>query len=146
MDQQPNTFSLHIGLPTLFLVFISLCLISFATLTFTSANADWQLTQKVVLRTQNYYQSCNIAEEALADINVALGKIYQENNSESAYLTAVSEISDTLSYPVSDIQNLNIMLSFPYFKEKQPIYYQILSWKVEACAELEYDTYLNVIP
>ena len=51
------SFSNGIGSSSLLVTFIILCLVSFATLSIVSANADYKLSGKVLERTTAYYEA-----------------------------------------------------------------------------------------
>lgn len=115
-----TSFSLNIGLPTIFLVFIVLCLLSLGILSFVSAKADWNLCQKAKVHADSYYEACNQAEEYLATDNKATG---------------------TMFFPISDLQVLVVTLS-----QKSINQFTIEEWKVLLKDDISYNEHLNVIP
>ena len=74
--QNKKYFSINIGLPSILLIFVILCLISFGILSLVSANSDLKLSKKVLARTTNYYATCNKAEEMLAYVHQQLLEAY----------------------------------------------------------------------
>lgn len=57
-----------IGLPMLIVVFMSLCLVSFAGIAFSTARSSYEKSRSVVKRTQDYYEACNEAEILLSSL------------------------------------------------------------------------------
>ena len=143
---QKAKFSMNIGLPSIFLIFVVLCLVSFGILSLVSANSDRKLSQKVLARSANYYESCNQAEDMLAETNSTLLAAYLSSNDEAAYWNAIQNIPASYSFPISDLQNLQVTLTFLYPKTKEEAFFQIDSWKVVTTSDLEYDEQLHVIP
>ena len=60
---------MNIGSASILLVFVILCLVSFAVLSIVSANADSKLSARVLERTTAYYAACNQAEQSLAGMD-----------------------------------------------------------------------------
>lgn len=139
-------FSLNIGMSSILLIFVVLCLISFSILSIASANADMKLSQKVQNRSLTYYDACNQAEDMLADVDSQLHALYEASNDSMVYLTEVSMIDSVYTYPISDLQKLQVTLAFPYPEETADVFYEILSWKVVNVQDVEYDEGLHVIP
>ena len=54
---------MNIGSASILLVFVILCLVSFAVLSIVSANADSRLSTRVLERTTAYYDACNQADD-----------------------------------------------------------------------------------
>ena len=70
------SFSNGIGSSSLLVTFIILCLVSFATLSIVSANADYKLSDKVLERTTAYYEASNEAETQLSQLHGELAAAY----------------------------------------------------------------------
>lgn len=139
-------FSLNIGLPTILLIFVVLCLISFGILSVVSANADWKLSKKLLSRSSSYYQACNEAERFLAEIDTTLYQLYEQNADVSSYQNAVAALPTIYNFPVSDLQELEVTLSFQIPSEYNPTFYRIESWKLISTNNIDYDSGLHVIP
>lgn len=65
-SSKKKQFGMNIGSASILLVFVILCLVSFAVLSIVSANADSRLSTRVLERTTAYYDACNQAEQSLA--------------------------------------------------------------------------------
>ena len=64
--------TIHIGFSTILMVFTMLCLVTFATLSLLTANADYRLSKKVAAKTEDYYEADLLAREYLLQIDESL--------------------------------------------------------------------------
>ncbi len=139
-------FSINIGLPSILLIFVVLCLVSFGILSLVSANSDLKLSQKVLTRTTNYYETCNEAEEMLAEVHRQLFEAYLSCDSEEAYWHKIQTIPTSYSYEISELQKLDISLRFVYPANPNDNLYEIETWQIVTVDNIEYDESLHVIP
>ena len=124
-----KNYGVNIGSSSILLIFVLLCLVSFAALSIVSANADARLNDKVVERTTSYYDACNEAQTSIAEIDQTLHDLYISGVNEADYFTQVGhDISYTI--PISDTQSLNVDLEILYPQKKDESFYKITSWKV----------------
>lgn len=66
MKYKKTSFSfIHMGAPSLLMIFLVLCLFTFALLSLSSAKNNRTLSQQSADRIQTYYQASSLAEEAL---------------------------------------------------------------------------------
>lgn len=144
MDKK-HEFTMNIGLPSIMLIFVVLCLISFGVLSLVSANADRKLSQKVLDRSAAYYNACNLAEEKLFELDTALKSAYQENPDRAAYISAISALPTEFTFEISDLQYLEMTLSYLYPKSAEDSFYLLRSWRVVTRDDLDYDTGLHLI-
>ena len=145
MSDPKREFTVCIGLPPILLIFVVLCLVAFGVLSLVSANADQKLSQKVLDRSTAYYEACNQAEEMLCDVDKRLHTAYQSSHSTEEYVQMISVIPGHYTYPVSDIQYLDVVLSYPMPNNDADALYEILSWKVVTREDLDYDTGLHLM-
>jgi hypothetical protein len=138
-------FSINIGLPSIMLIFVVLCLVSFGVLSLVSANADRKLSQKVLDRQQEYYKASNEAQEMLASVDDALHTAYKSAGSRDEYISLISDIPTVYTYDVGNIQTLRVVLSYLYPSTSDEPLYQIMEWKVITDDDLDYDTSLQLI-
>ncbi len=131
-----KTYGLNIGSSSILLIFVVLCLISFATLSIVSANADNKLTQKVLDRTTAYYEACNQAERALAEVDATLVSVYSSSETEEEYFAVVGH-GKSFAVPISDLQTLQVTIDFLYPVSDEEPFYRISDWKVITTGELE---------
>ncbi len=79
MKKKTSRPLLTTGTSTLLLIFVSLCLLTFAVLSFLSARADQNLSRKTAERTSAYYETCNQAEDRLGETDRMLEKTLAGN-------------------------------------------------------------------
>ena len=64
----------NIGSSLLLVIFLVLCLVTFATLSLSSARSDYSFSSRAAQRRTDYYQACNVAEDVLAQVDAILVK------------------------------------------------------------------------
>lgn len=122
-------FGMNIGSSSIMLIFVILCLISFAVLSIVSAHADSKLTQKVLARTTAYYEACNSAEAALAGVDSTLQNIYASTANEEEYFKTVGH-NKSYAIPISDLQTLQVTIEILYPANDDDLFYRITNWQV----------------
>lgn len=127
--RQKSTFGVNVGTSSLLLVFVILCLVSFATLSLVSANADQKLNQKIIDKNAAYYNACNSAEEKLSSIDATLMNIYLEAGSAEEYFNQAGEYID-FAIPISDIQSLSVSVKIKYPSNEGDTLYDIEKWNI----------------
>lgn len=154
MKKKTSRPLLTTGTSTLLLIFVSLCLLTFAVLSFLSARADQNLSRKTAERTSAYYEACNQAEDRLGEADQMLEKIWQETANEKAYFQAVRETFEDMNFdeksrmlsfsvPLTDTQVLTVTLKLRT-PESGSTFYTISGWKTVNTAEWTADTRQNV--
>lgn len=143
MKNKAKGFGINVGTSSILLIFVTLSLVSFATLSLVSANADKRLSQKIADRTKSYYEACNNAESSIATIDATLRQIYAQSASADEYF---SQVGHTKSYalPITELQTLSLQLTLLYPEDENSAFYHIDSWKIITTGELEYDSKLRV--
>ncbi|MBQ6788154.1 MAG: hypothetical protein IJO85_10585 [Lachnospiraceae bacterium] len=139
-------FSMNIGLPSILLIFVVLCLVSFGVLSLVSANSDLKLSKKVLKRSSSYYETCNEAEEMLTDVHRQLVEAYLACDTIQSYQSKIQAIPTSYSYAISDLQDLKITLHFLYPENLDGDFYQIETWQIVTADDISYDESLHVIP
>lgn len=142
----PSSFSASggMGSASILVIFVILCLVSFATLSIVSANADFKLSKKVLERTDAYYAASGQAETILAQLDQTLLSIYETGVSEEEYY-AVAGHSKSFMVPLSELQSLEVTVSILYPRQDGDTFYRIEGWQVVATRELDYDSTLPVM-
>ena len=145
-NKSRESFGVNIGTSSLLLVFVIMCLVSFATLSTVSANADRKLNDKVLERTELYYDACNQAEIRLQGIDNTLKSLYDTGLTREEYFAQVGENID-FAIPVSDIQTLNVSIKVNYPSVYDGTFYSIDKWQLVTTGtlELEEDNLLNLM-
>lgn len=139
-----NHYGINVGSSSILMIFVILCLVSFAALSIISANADYKLTDKIAVRTQAYYNACNEAEETLASLDYVLHEQYATAASKESYYASVGT-NKSFVIQISDIQALQVDLTIMYPASLEQPLYKIDSWQVITIGDLDYDDSLNVI-
>ena len=144
MAKSNKEFKLNIGTASLLLVFIVLCLVTFATLSIVSSNADYKLSKKVAERTIAYYEACNAAQDNLAALDQTLRRIYVYTPDEEAYYQMVGK-TKSFAVAISDIQTLSVPVNILYPDSPKGTFLEITAWQVLTTGELEYENSMNVM-
>lgn len=122
-------FHVNVGSSSILLIFVILCLISFATLSIVSANADAKLSRRVAERTTAYYEACNQAQADIASMDDTLAAVYADSFDEEEYFMAVGR-KKTYAVTISDLQTLSVTLDILYPEQDGDPFYRITSWQV----------------
>lgn len=128
-------FGLNIGSSSILLIFVLLCLVSFATLSIISANADNKLSRKVLERTTAYYDACNEAEVALAGVDSTLADVYATSANAEAYFATVGH-NKSYTIAISDLQTLQVNIEILYPESDEDTFYKVTSWQVLTTGEV----------
>ncbi len=89
-----------IGTPTIVVVLIVLCLITFAALSLVSAKADYNLSKTYAESTNYYYTASSKAQTKLRDIDARLIELYKAYGAD-VFLQAAS--SDEIILEMADV-------------------------------------------
>lgn len=135
-SSKKKQFGMNIGSASILLVFVILCLVSFAVLSIVSANADSKLSTRVLERTTAYYTACNQAEQSLAGMDHTLRRIYESSDSEEAYFASVGH-GKSYVIPISDLQSLQVTIEILYPGTAEDSFYKITAWQVLNIDELQ---------
>ena len=154
-----STPVINIGSASMLVIFIVLCLVTFATLSLASANGDYNFSKKIAARTTDYYNASNQAAEVLQQIDQILCDTY--TNSRGSYFTSASNTlasidginadftlsNPTIAYSVkiNDSQMLNVTLVLTFPIAKGAPYYHISTWQVVSTAKWNGDNNLNLL-
>lgn len=132
-NHNPNkkkvSLGLNIGSSSILLIFVLLCLISFATLSIISAKADSKLSRKVLERTSAYYNACNEAERTLADVDGTLAEVYANSSDSEEYFNTVGHYKSYM-FSISDTQTLQVTIEILYPETAEDFFYSVTSWQV----------------
>lgn len=165
-EKAPTPF-FNIGASSLLVIFLILCLVTFAILTLTSAKSDADFAAKLAHHKTNYYAACNTAESTLDEIDAVLADAWQLPDTDTAavfteietQLTALdsreqlqlsmdfTQSEPTISYAVAidDKQNLCVTLTLTAAPAKGEAYYRISQWQVQSSGEWKGDQTLNLM-
>lgn len=163
-EKAPAPF-FNIGASSLLVIFLILCLVTFAILTLTSAKSDADFAEKLAHHKTNYYAACNTAESTLDEIDAVLADAWQLSDTAAVFteietqLTALdsreqlqfsmdfTQSEPTVSYAVAidDKQNLCVTLTLAAAPAKGEAYYRISQWQVQSSGEWNGDQTLNLM-
>ena len=116
---------MNIGTSSILVTFVLLCLVTFAALSFVSANSDYTLSKQAAERTTRYYEANKMAEIYLANIEAQLSKSRSYCSDEDSYMQNIRHLfadNDTItvstkeghtsiSYAVAINENQNLMVT-----------------------------------
>lgn len=125
-DMKKKTQSVYtVGISSIFIIFILLSFVSFATLSLMTARSDMAMSKQYAERVQAYYEARN---EAVS--------IWNEKNRNPQ--------DETVSYqiPVSESQQLCVTLDF----SEETNTYKAVEWKIKTVSDWEADDTLNLFP
>lgn len=174
-DKQQSSF-VNIGSSSLLVIFLILCLVTFAILSVSSAKSDYSFSERLAEHKKAYYEASARAERIAHEIDKQLADLAQENSaantagtsgdfSASAYAKLVKDTFDgtqadgiTLSCDVIDGE-LSISYQVPAGEKqvldvrllvtdytKEDTYYQTAAWRVVPSETWEGDESLNLMP
>lgn len=135
-SSKKRQFGMNIGSASILLVFVILCLVSFAVLSIVSANADSRLSTRVLERTTAYYDACNQAEQSLAGMDNTLRRVYEASDSEDAYYGSVGH-GKSYVIPISDLQSLQVTIEILYPLSADDTFYRITAWQILNTEDLQ---------
>lgn len=141
--KKKREFTLNVGTSSILFIFIILCLVSFATLSLSSAMSDFKLSQRVCENAENYYTACNEAEELLASFDDTLKALYDTGISRAGYYESVGK-RKSFAVPINDIQTLVVDIKINYPDSPGDSFYEVTGYKTETTGDLEYDDSLPV--
>lgn len=119
-------------------VFVVLCLMIFAALSFTTAYSDLKLSSKAQEITADYYNIHGKAEQKLSEISDVLFEIHI-NDSKAGIISKLSDIDGVsfvdeenliLQYQVSGDKNQKLSVALNILHNAKRYYYEIAAWKL----------------
>lgn len=157
MKEKSQKSFFNIGITSIVLIFVLLCLLTFSVLSLVSAKADYNLSLKSAQRTSDYYESENQASVILHTI-VSCLKEQAVSTDAGQFFTGVRaslEGQDSISFqddrhlsyqvPLGDKQILSVHLTISDVPFDDGNLYQIDSWKTVSNQEWNPDTDLPVL-
>lgn len=133
MNKRMNV-SVGMGGTLIITVFVVLCLMVFAVLSFTTAHSDLKLSNKAQEITADYYSIHGRAEEKLSEINDILLKTDEYKIiSDLSCIDGVSFIDDEnliVQYEVLGQKNQKISIELNILHDTKGYYYEIAAWNL----------------
>lgn len=165
-NKQQSSF-VNIGSSSLLIIFLIMCLATFAILSISSAKSDYSFSERLAGRKTQYYDASAAASRILDSIDKKLENLAKTDlyNGKTAYMDQVistfheSQINDVtllcrsinsetiISYqiPIGNKQVLDVQIRVTDYTEN-PAYYEIKSWQVISIDNWESDQTLNLMP
>lgn len=154
--KKQSSFS-SIGITSLVLIFVMLCLLTFSVLSLVTARADLRLSQKNAERTSAYYDAENRANDVLLSV-ISCIEEYKDSPDASVFYQKLRERldgqngilftgADSLEYEVllDKEQLLSVSLEISYETYDDGSHYRILSWNTVSTHEWESDGSLPLL-
>lgn len=165
-NKQQSSF-VNIGSSSLLIIFLIMCLATFAILSISSAKSDYSFSERLADRKTQYYDASASASQILDSIDEKLENLAKTDlcDGKTAYMDQVisafheSKINDVtllcrsinnetiISYqiPIGNKQVLDVQIRVTDYTEN-PAYYEIKSWQVVSTDNWESDQTLNLMP
>ncbi|OUP16714.1 hypothetical protein B5F29_14195 [Lachnoclostridium sp. An196] len=154
--KKQSSFS-SIGITSLVLIFVMLCLLTFSVLSLVTARADLRLSQKNAERTSAYYDAENRANDVLLSV-ISCIEEYKDSPDASVFYQKLRERldgqngilftgADSLEYEVllDKEQLLSVSLEISYETYDDGSHYRILAWNTVSTHEWESDGSLPLL-
>ena len=167
MNSENRRSAPGIGITSIVLIFVMLCLLTFSVLSLTTARADLRLARRSADRTTAYYDAENRADGILLDVISCMEDCLEDKRSSGAgaagdanalFYSRVREslegrdgiaFSDerTLQYtvPLDEEQLLCVSLKLSREPFEDGSHYQILEWRTRSTHEWESDEKLPLL-
>lgn len=135
METKKTNAPIGVGGILIITVFISLCLMIFAVLSFATAYSDLKLAKRAQAMTEDYYGIHGKAEEKLSEISDVLFEANTNETSEKikdrlAGIDGVSLMDEEIQYEVQGDNNQKISVTLNILHNSTGYYYEIESWKL----------------
>ena len=128
---------INVGGSSILVVFVLLCLTTFATLAMVSASANYRLAQRVVASIDAFYEADGRAEEILAEISAVLAGVGGENPADAleavgldVYVQHSALQDDLLRYSVPIDEGRSLQVALRHYSQEGRL--DIIEWRVVA--------------
>ena len=130
----------NIGTTSLLTVFVILCMVTFAALSWLTAVRNAQLNERVQERTEAWYQAANAAYEKIAEIDETL----QEYRADGRWEQAPPEYS--FSIPIDENSKLRVRLTTQAPDSETSALYTIAEFSEVSVREWDGDNSIRLFP
>lgn len=145
--------TMNIGIISFMVVFVILCLMTFAILSLVSARSNVNTIQKSIEHSAQYYELSSEGEKTLKTIDDYLYTQYQNTSSSQEYFNKVRQITQIidnsqlnehiLSYNIqNNDQQLHIEIEILYPGQH---FYQIKAWEVSPSENWNMDQSMEIL-
>lgn len=138
-DRSSDRPTLTLGMSSLLVVFLILCLVTFAVLTLSGARSDYEFAQRLSNRRQAETAAGNEAQKIWAQVERRLAE-YAENGSEPNLADLDVKIEkNRIFWETSVDEGQSLMVELTITNEGEH-YCEITAWKLVSTAERSEDT------
>lgn len=161
-----NSPFINVGSSLLIMIFLILCLVTFAALSLSSAHGDYTFSEKLANRKTAYYTANNTAEKILGEIDALLAQAtaagmdasalqdalaafrFSDHDDPIALLSDFSSPSPLVSYqvPIDAHQALAVEIELNTSWQPGEEYYKTNYWKIVSLDAWQGENTLNLIP
>ena len=127
--EKKQTGGMNVGTSSVLVAFVLLCLVTFAGLSFLSANSDYRLSLQTAEKTSEYYAASREADLRLSDLDSTLRELSQGASETSYYQAVKDRYLGSMGYdyteeegryllsftePINNRQDLKVLLEVKY--------------------------------
>ena len=145
MEKKSKVSFNSIGISLLLVVFLALCLVTFAVLSFVTARNNYKLSEKMADKTTAYYEANNDAEEVAGIIDGLLSedkKVPESISLEDGSSVAIKTDGDVFSYKIDMADGMVLCVELQKDVVKN---YKVIKWQSVSEAEWKGSGTLNVV-
>lgn len=107
-NKKKSSGGIHVGTSLVLVIFVLLCLLTFATLSLITVQSDINLTSSAATRVRSYYNLYGQSEFLLSNIDAFLNETYNSSDNGDAYYDVISDkLEDTIN-TVAQNESINI--------------------------------------
>ncbi len=142
--KEKQRLSIGTGVSSILMIFVVLCLTTFGVLSFSSANADLNLTKKNGKQIEAYYAADGKAQEILMEIDGLIYTAQSADGDEAIYEETVISLLSTINSPMTIKNNEDNTLEVNYIvslNEKQYLDVVITILPYESLKRYKVDSY-----
>ncbi|NLD20546.1 MAG: hypothetical protein GX663_09965 [Clostridiales bacterium] len=164
MKRKTQSPSASIGIASLLVVFLILCLVTFAVLSLSSAKSNYEFSEKSANHRAEFYKASNESQEVLATISRTMAESTSgaENPESFCYIVGSnlekehpgtpvaveaegSIITASWSIPISKTQNLEVGVKLNRQGSSEGSLYKITKYQVVSTGDRNYNQSMDLI-
>lgn len=176
MKDKQQSYFVNIGSSSLLVIFLVLCLVTFAILSLSSARSDYSFSERLAAHRANYYEASSKAEDVTGEIDQILCETAEEidlaGHNDAAgkekialYYAAVDSALDDMQINGTAVQleqedgGCSVVFRIPAEEGQelfvrlqvndcwsQETYYEVKTWKIISTGRQEEEKPLNLMP
>lgn len=134
-----------VGISSILLIFLIVCLAVFSVLTLTSATSDYKMSKKIADHTTQYYKAYQLAQDEIAKVDEKLQELYKSSKTKKEYLQKTKSLVQTdFTMTINDTQAIEVRLEVQYPEKIGDVFYTIKSFKTISTTKWNGDNSINV--